>query len=252
MRNILACLIGNKNKFNFTLIELLVVIAIIAILAGILLPALNKARANAHRISCTNNMKTMGTGIAFYTDSYSDYVPYGHWNTSTDHHARIWTQLLYGVIGNAKIFSCPADSGRFPFEDKVYYFYDQNDTEVARTNSYGVNLNIAGHFAAPGNPGNNSNLFPPVKIGNLKAPSRQVYATDFATTGTTAAFQYCAQELTGVTHAQRLMESHGNSTNLLCIDGHVSTVRPHLTDASWANEFRWWRESTRRINGSYE
>ena len=240
-----GALMQNTRAQAFTIIELLVVIAIIAILAGMLLPALGQARAEANNVKCINNLKQLGVGFELYVNGNDGFYPCVRW---TDGAQTRWTTAIGPYIDGAvedptqgseaktgnritnKILKCPAigaSAAQCPG--------GESREEYARTGSYGYNWMT---FGPPFPPKAEYLRKYPVRRSEIAALSMTIVVTDAFGQRTLGSDPHAytldpPEMLCGTGWAQRrglgtepcpADPRHGGRLNALFADGHTESL----------------------------
>lgn len=179
----------------FTLLELLIVVAVIAILASLLLPALNKAIDKAKSISCSGNLKQLGLGIGQYTSDYSDYLPISqkNWNLfgTTATWPGTWVAEIAPYCGKPKAKERKKETGSGIFLCKSFYpeMVFQNPESFTADSyylalGYGWNIQM-GYLDTDltyNLQKNTTGTYPRMKTNALKTPSQKILCGDSADT----------------------------------------------------------------------
>jgi len=141
---------------GFTLIELLVVISIIGILAGVLLPALGKAREKGRRAVCMSNLHQIGLATQIYAGDYDGRLPN---NDAVDSTIALWNGTQYWQYG--KLFE-----GEYTKDGKVFYCPSAGQYKVDSPTYGAQNLGVSGQSASSSYYQRGSNQGAPTKIGS--------------------------------------------------------------------------------------
>jgi prepilin-type N-terminal cleavage/methylation domain-containing protein/prepilin-type processing-associated H-X9-DG protein len=214
------------KKQRFTLIELLVVISIIAILASLLLPALNQAREKAKTIKCVSNFKQLYLMSAMYAEDYKGYRPYTWFGKYAglppEIGERTWLDALsfLGYLDNPEIVQCPN------FKEFAYgtyqgkYYFDMYRTGVGL--NYDLDELVILATAMPSVYGDCSKY---VRFNRLNEPGGEsvVYLIESNSMAQARHF-----DSTYLLQGNRPSFRHNGFVNVLYNDGHAATQKPEI------------------------